>query len=56
MDRYMILVDPLSSEEGRGFLAVVPDLPGCMSDGEARGTPSRRATNISPVWNARWKS
>jgi len=26
---------PLAPEEGGGFLATVPDLPGCMSDGES---------------------
>lgn len=31
---YPILIEPLSSEDGGGFLATVPDLPGCMSDGE----------------------
>jgi predicted RNase H-like HicB family nuclease len=31
---YSIVVRPLSDEEGGGFLATVPDLPGCKSDGE----------------------
>jgi antitoxin HicB len=31
---YSILIEPLSPEEGGGFVATVPDLPGCMSDGE----------------------
>ncbi len=31
---YSILIEPLSQEDGGGFLATVPDLPGCMSDGE----------------------
>ncbi len=31
---YPILIEPLSPEDGGGFLATVPDLPGCMSDGE----------------------
>ena len=30
---YHIRVDPLPPEEGGGFIAWVPDLPGCMSDG-----------------------
>ena len=30
---YTILVEPLSVEDGGGFLATVPELPGCMSDG-----------------------
>jgi len=31
---YAIIVKPLSEQEGGGYAAVVPDLPGCMSDGE----------------------
>jgi predicted RNase H-like HicB family nuclease len=30
---YPVLITPLSSEDGGGYLATVPDLPGCMSDG-----------------------
>jgi predicted RNase H-like HicB family nuclease len=30
---YPIVVRPLSVAEGEGWLATVPDLPGCMSDG-----------------------
>jgi antitoxin HicB len=31
---YPVLIEPLRLEDGGGFLATVPDLPGCMSDGE----------------------
>lgn len=31
---YPIIVRPLSKEEGGGYLAEVPDLPGCIADGE----------------------
>jgi predicted RNase H-like HicB family nuclease len=31
--RYRLTLRPLSAEEGGGWLAEVPDLPGCMSDG-----------------------
>ena len=40
---YKIVVEPLSSEDGGGFLAVVPELPGCMSDGE---TEAEAVTNV----------
>jgi antitoxin HicB len=30
---YPVLIEPLAPEDGRGFIAVAPDLPGCMSDG-----------------------
>lgn len=33
---YRIETRALSAEEGGGFLAWTPDLPGCMSDGESR--------------------
>ena len=32
---YEIHIRPLSEEEGGGYLAAVPELPGCMSDGES---------------------
>ena len=40
---YPILIVPLETEEGGGFVATVPDLPGCMSDGE---TPEEAMHNV----------
>jgi predicted RNase H-like HicB family nuclease len=40
---YPVLIEPLPSEEGGGFLATVPDLPGCMSDGD---TPEAAITSV----------
>lgn len=40
---YPVVVAPLSEEDGGGFLAIVPDLPGCMSDGE---TPEEAIVNV----------
>lgn len=31
---YRVVIGPLSEDDGGGFGATVPDLPGCMSDGE----------------------
>ena len=31
---YAIIIEPLPKDEGGGYVATVPDLPGCMSDGE----------------------
>ncbi|MBV8751266.1 MAG: type II toxin-antitoxin system HicB family antitoxin [Hyphomicrobiales bacterium] len=31
---YPVRLMPLPEDEGGGFVAWVPDLPGCMSDGE----------------------
>jgi len=40
---YPVIVQPLAPEDGGGFLALVPDLPGCMSDGE---TPEEALINV----------
>jgi antitoxin HicB len=40
---YRIIIEPLSQEDGGGFLARAPELSGCMSDGD---TPFEALTNI----------
>jgi antitoxin HicB len=40
---YTVVISPLSAEDGGGFLATVPDLPGCMSDGD---TPEEAIANV----------
>jgi antitoxin HicB len=40
---YPVVIAPLSLEDGGGFSAIVPDLPGCMSDGE---TPEEAIANV----------
>lgn len=40
---YPVVVQPLKEEDGGGFIATVPDLPGCMSDGE---TPEEALINV----------
>ena len=39
---YEVDIRPLSEEDGGGFVATVPALPGCMSDG---ATPHEALTN-----------
>ena len=39
---YEVDIRPLGEEDGGGFVAIVPDLPGCRSDGE---TPHEALTN-----------
>jgi len=39
-----IQVEPLPPDEGGGFVAWVPDLPGCMSDG---ATPAEAIANAT---------
>ena len=38
-----VIIEPLAAEDGGGFIATVPDLPGCMSDGE---TPEEALSNV----------
>lgn len=40
---YPVLLSPLTQEDGGGFMATVPDLPGCMSDG---ATPQEAYANV----------
>jgi antitoxin HicB len=40
---YAVHIRPLPAEEGSGYLAEVPELPGCMSDGE---TPQDALENV----------
>ena len=47
---YSIIIEPLSEEEGGGFLATVPDLPGCMSDGETREEAARAIADAISGW------
>ena len=41
--QYSIPIEPLSESEGAGYLATVPALPGCMSDGD---TPEETLRNV----------
>jgi len=48
---------PLTEEEGGGWLASFPDLPGCMSDGETPEEALRNATEAESAWlaaNKKW--
>jgi len=40
---YPVIVSPLPEVDGGGFVATVPDLPGCMSDGD---TPEEAVANV----------
>ena len=41
--RYRINLRPLAASDGGGWVAEVPQLPGCMSDGE---TPQQAVENV----------
>jgi predicted RNase H-like HicB family nuclease len=47
---YPIVIEPLPDSEGGGFLATVPDLPGCMSDGRTREEAARAIADAIAAW------
>jgi antitoxin HicB len=47
---YPVVIEPLSDEDGGGFLASVPDLPGCMSDGATREEAARSIADAIDAW------
>ena len=47
---YAVVIEPLPEEDGGGFLATVPDLPGCMSDGETRAEAAANAEDAIVAW------
>jgi len=47
---YPVLIEPLAVEDGGGYLATVPDLPGCMSDGETRELAARNVGDAIEAW------
>jgi antitoxin HicB len=47
---YPIVIESLSEGDGGGFLATVPDLPGCMSDGETREAAARNVADAIAAW------
>ena len=47
---YAIIVELLPPEEGGGFIATVPDLPGCMSDGESPQEALQNVQDAIRVW------
>jgi antitoxin HicB len=47
---YKVVIEPLSSDDGGGFLATVPELPGCMSDGETRAEALSNVEDAIATW------
>lgn len=47
---YAVVIEQLSAEDGGGYLAIVPDLPGCMSDGETRELAARNIEDAIAAW------
>jgi len=47
---YPVIIETLSDEDGGGFVASVPDLPGCMSDGATREEAARNIADAISAW------
>ncbi len=47
---YPVVIEPLTLEDGGGYLATVPDLPGCMSDGASREQAARNVGDAIEAW------
>jgi antitoxin HicB len=49
---YFVEIEPLPQAEGGGFLATMPDLPGCMSDGDTVEELQRNIADAIECWIA----
>ncbi len=49
---YPIIIRPLTKEEGSGYLAEFPDLPGCMADGDTPEKALHEAEDALQAWLA----
>jgi antitoxin HicB len=47
---YEVDVRPLAAELGGGYVAEVPELPGCMSDGETPEEALANAYDAAEAW------
>lgn len=47
---YPVVIEPLAAEDGGGFVAVAPDLPGCISDGESPEEALRNIQDAIAAW------
>ena len=47
---YAINIAPIPAEEGGGYLVTLPDLPGCIADGETIDTAIAEARDAFTAW------
>jgi antitoxin HicB len=47
---YPVIIEPLPQDDGGGFVALVPDLPGCMSDGETAQAAPASVMDAVDAW------
>lgn len=50
LEDYAVRIEPLPSDEGGGFLVTVPDLPGCIADGETVEQAIAEAQDAFEAW------
>ena len=50
--RYPVVLRPLNDEDGGGWIAIVPDLPGCMSDGASGDEAFKNVLDAIAAWEA----
>lgn len=50
---YAIVIEPLAIEDGSGFIAFVPALPGCVSDGDTREEALANVQDAIQSWIGR---
>lgn len=53
---YAIVVQPLTEEDGGGYVARIPDLAGCMGDGETPEAAISDVQNAAKEWLATAKN
>lgn len=49
---YAISIDPIPADEGGGYLVTLPDLPGCIADGETIDDAVAQARDAFAAWTA----
>ena len=49
-EAYAHMVEPLTEDDGGGYLISFPDLPGCMSDGETEVEALANARDAFSAW------
>ena len=50
IEDYPVVITPLPHAEGAGYMASVPDLPGCISDGSTREEAARNVADAIVQW------
>ena len=50
--RYSVLIRSLPEEDGGGWIGIVPDLPGCTSDGDTPMEALKNTQDAIEVWLA----